>query len=162
MRSFKVPRLPIIALACGVFSSPALASESYCGKFELIGGAKEVTLVDTLPKGDSIGDVRTGNMDFSDPRTKAAVKVYFRSSIVAVGKDGVHTFRGDLVWVFPNGDRLFTADLYHRTNDTKPRGIQEKIIEAVLGGTGAFARVSGTISATAGDAPVYKFDLTCN
>ena len=162
MRSFKVPRFLMIALACGAFSSPALGSEAYCGKFELIGGEKRVTLVDALPKGDSIGDVRTGSMDFSDTRTKDVVKVYFRSSIVAVGKDGVHTFRGDLVWVFPNGDRLFTADLYHRTNDTRPRGIEEKIVEAVLGGTGAFARVSGTLTAQAGDAPVYRFDLTCN
>ena len=162
MRSFKVPGFLMIALAFGVFSSPTLGSEGYCGKFELIGGAKKVTLVDELPKGDSIGDVRTGTMDFTDPRTNDVVKVYFRSNIVAVGKDGVHTFRGDLVWVFPNGDRLFTADLYHRTNDTKPLGIEEKIVEAVLGGTGAFARVSGAITAEAGDAPVYRFDLKCN
>ena len=162
MRSYKVPSSLMVALALGVFSSPTLGSEAYCGKFELIGGAKTVTLIDEPPKGDSIGDVRTGTMDFTDPRTNDVVKVYFRSKIVAVGKDGVHTFRGDPVWVFPGGDRLFTADLYHRTNDTRPRGIEEKIAEAVLGGTGAFARVSGSIDGDAGDAPVYRFDLTCN
>jgi|GEM_PF-4334862 len=161
MNSCAAPGLLVTALAFGLFSSPTVGSEFYCGQFELIGDEKTVTVIDEAPKGDSIGDIRTGIMDFIDPRTDEVIKYYFRAQIFAIGADGVHTFQGDHTWAFPSGDLLFTRDIYRRTNDTRPRGIGELLALGVLGGTGAFARVSGTVAGEAGDTPVWSFDLDC-
>ena len=160
MRSYTAPTLLTAVLAFGVFSSPSHGSETYCGQFELIGDAKTVHLIDEPPEGDSIGDIRTGVMDFIDPRTDDVIKLYYRSKIFAIGDDGVHTFQGDHVWAFPDGGLLFSRDLYDRTNDTEPRGMA-LTRQGVLGGTGAFARVSGTIAGEVGGAPAWRFDLDC-
>ena len=162
MRSYTAPTLLTAVLAFGLFSSPSLGSNPYCGQFELISGEKTVHRIDESPEGDSIGDIRTGIVNFIDPRTDDVIKMYYRSKIFVLGEDGVHTFQGDYVWEFPDGALLFTRGLYGRTNDTRPSGLRgPQAKQGILGGSGAFAKVTGTITGGPGDPAVRRFDLDC-
>ena len=142
-----------------------------CGTFVLIGTEFNVTPLDFAKPGRTIGDERIGERQLTDAEGNAAGALRWVSTIVATkGGDGDDTIAlNQVVYTLPNGTIHANGQMFFETfmnPKTQPESDSEhnKNAEAVIGGTGAYARSEGEIvpTFTPGKPSKYVFKLHCD
>lgn len=155
-------RLPTILLAL-VLVSPTATAESAgpaCGSFTLIGGEKDINVIDNPPAGKSPGDVRAGWRKLADEAENPVGSVQFVATLTEPGAAGGDVLAGAYFIRLPEG-YIASQTVYQLPDSTDTSQRARNAVLVVTGGTGPYAGASGTIEIVAGEAPRYVFDLRC-
>jgi hypothetical protein len=138
----------------------AFAAAPPCGEFALIGGEKDITVIDNTPAGKSPGDVRAGWRRLNDENGAEVGSVQFVATLTEPGATGGDILTGLYAIRFTDG-AILTETVYQLadSDDTSQKAGNATLI--VTGGTGTFSGVAGTIEIEPGTAPRYLFNLQC-
>jgi hypothetical protein len=110
--------------------------------------------IDIGATGTSVGDVVTGSGTVSTSRGGAAIGSFaYRAETLTVAIPGGTESRNSILWVTLDGGRIAATSLISVQAGARPVATQEYV---VLGGTGTYARVRGTMTFT----PVSADDYT--
>lgn len=152
--------LACAALVIGLAPAVASAATPSCGEFALVGGEKEVTVIDNPPAGKSPGDVRAGWRRLNDESGADVGSVQFVATLTQPGAKGGDVLTGLYAIRFIDG-AIMTQTVYQLadSDDTSQKAGSATLI--VTGGTGTFSGAAGTIVIEPGTAPRYLFNLHC-
>lgn len=148
------------ALMIGFAPVSASAEAPPCGEFALIGGEKDIAVIDNPPPGKSPGDVRAGWRRLNDENGTEVGSVQFVATLTEPGANGGDILTGLYAIRFTDG-AILTETVYQLADaeDTSQKAGNATLI--VTGGTGTFSGATGAIVIEPGVAPRYLFDLHC-
>lgn len=164
-------RLQFLVITLGL-TAPLTAARSSaeefppCGTFTLWGGKHHVTPIEHGKLGDSVGDERIGERKLMDSAGSVVGIFRWVSHIVDVdegdGNDDVALNQN--VYTLPNGTIHADGQLvFNNAMDPSTQPLNRNAI-AVVGGTGAYVRSEGEVSASfqPGKPSKYEFRLYCD
>lgn len=154
-------RTAVVAITATLAAAGAAsAGEVACGAFTLVGGEKDITVVDNPPAGKSAGDMRAGWRRLADEAGTPVGTVHFVAVLTEPDAVGGDVLAGDYYIRLDTGT-IASQTIYQLPDAADTSQKARNAILMVTGGTGTFAGAAGTIEIEAGDAPRYVFDLSC-
>jgi hypothetical protein len=156
--------VPVALLLAGLTNASAQnASGPDCGEFTVYIENDDVEFFDIDPEGTSAGDRRVGRYDVLDENSDHIGYFLFASTILPPLGDGTHQALGNGRYDLANGT-IAASMVYELVDptDTQSGAVQE-FVYPVLGGTGEFAGVHGTLLSMTDEAGrrAQRFDLYC-
>lgn len=144
-----------VALATG-----AANAQQECQEFTLVGGKKNVHLIDNGESGDSAGDLRVVTRPLLDEQGAEYGELKVVSTVTGAGRgDGDTSFLGAAHFIFRIGDLVGQAS-YQRPND-KVDANPETVTYIITGGSGIYKGATGTVEVAPGDDPTFSFKIDC-
>ena len=154
-------RTDLMAAAAMVLAATAAeAAGPACGPFTLVGGEKGINVVDNPPAGKSPGDLRAGWRRLADEAGAPVGTVHYVAVLTEPGAEGGDILVGDYYVRLAEGT-IAAQTLYQLPDSTDTSQKAQNAVLIVTGGTGSYARATGTIEILAGAAPRYVFDVAC-
>lgn len=160
------------AIATAVAASAAMPSSALaeCAPFVAHSpfDQREIHYVDQGEKGPSVGDKTVGRRGLVDADGKPLAGNHWITHMLEVDDDGV------AVRVYQNSVAVFEDGVIFSAGETSYRnpvsalkeknsyGVDTTVTREIIGGTGAYAGATGTVTVATGDTDVFQFDITCN